>query len=85
MENRDMTDEHKKMINETLQLVYDALDEKGYEPICQIMGYLLSEDPTYISNNRDARNLIRKYDRDDLMEDRIAIENTFEKTRYILV
>ncbi len=80
-----MTDEHKKMINETLQLVYDALDEKGYEPICQIMGYLLSEDPTYISNNRDARNLIRKYDRDDLMEDRIAIENTFEKTRYILV
>ncbi len=69
MENRDMTDEHKKMINETLRLVYDALDEKGYEPICQIMGYLLSEDPTYISNNRDARNLIRKYDRDDLMED----------------
>ncbi len=69
MENSDMTDEHKKGINETLQLVYDALDKKGYEPICQIMGYLLSEDPTYISNNRDARNLIRKYDRDDLMED----------------
>ena len=52
---------------ETLRAVYDALTEKGYNPIGQIVGYLLSEDPTYITNCNNARALIRKLDRDELM------------------
>ena len=50
-----------------LQEVYSALLEKGYNPINQIVGYILSEDPTYITNHRNARSLIRKIDRDDLL------------------
>ena len=52
---------------EILRAVYDALTEKGYNPIGQIVGYLLSEDPTYITNYNNARALIRKLDRDELM------------------
>lgn len=48
--------------------VYDALVEKGYDPINQIVGYILSEDPTYITNHRNARSLIRKIDRDELLQ-----------------
>lgn len=52
---------------ELLTEVYKALDEKGYNPIGQIVGYLLSEDPTYITNYKSARTLICKIDRDELM------------------
>ena len=52
---------------EVLRAVYEALTEKGYNPIGQIVGYLLSEDPTYITNCNNARALIRKLDRDELM------------------
>lgn len=52
-----------------LRRVYDALSEKGYNPIGQIVGYLLSEDPTYITNTENARALIRKIDRDELMRE----------------
>ena len=55
-----------------LQTVYDALKEKGYNPINQIVGYLLSEDPTYITNYNNARSLIRKIDRDELMQELIS-------------
>ena len=51
----------------TLQTVYDALVEKGYNPINQIVGYILSEDPTYITNYKNARGIIRKIDRDELL------------------
>ena len=54
---------------EVLRAVYEAMSEKGYNPIGQIVGYLLSEDPTYITNYKNARALIRKNDRDDLMSD----------------
>lgn len=54
---------------EVLRAVYEAMSEKGYNPIGQIVGYLLSEDPTYITNYKNARALIRKIDRDDLMSD----------------
>ncbi len=54
-------------IRSTLQEVYDALKEKGYNPINQIVGYILSEDPTYITNYKNARSLIRKIDRDELL------------------
>ena len=52
---------------EVLKAVYQALTEKGYNPIGQIVGYLLSEDPTYITNCGNARALIRTIDRDELM------------------
>ena len=52
---------------EILRTIYDALSEKGYNPINQIVGYLLSEDPTYITNYKNARALIRHIDRDELL------------------
>lgn len=51
-----------------LKQVYEALVEKGYNPINQIVGYILSGDPTYITSHNDARNLIRKIERDELLE-----------------
>ncbi len=51
-----------------LTLVYDALKEKGYNPISQIVGYILSEDPTYITTHNNARSLIRRIDRDELLK-----------------
>ena len=57
--------------NQTKQIliaVYDALKEKGYNPLNQIVGYLLSEDPTYITNHNNARSLIRKIDREELLQ-----------------
>lgn len=53
---------------EILKQVYNALRKKGYNPINQIVGYILSGDPTYITSYDDARNLIRKVDRDELLE-----------------
>ena len=53
---------------EILSEVYKALEEKGYNPINQIVGYILSGDPTYITSHNDARNLIRKIERDELLE-----------------
>ena len=53
---------------QTLRQVYDAVVEKGYNPINQIVGYILSEDPTYITSYNNARGLIRKLDRDELMK-----------------
>lgn len=52
----------------TLDLVYKALREKGYNPINQLVGYILSEDPTYITTHNNARALICKIDRDDLLK-----------------
>ena len=54
-------------MKQILTTVYDALKEKGYDPLNQIVGYLLSEDPTYITNHNNARGLIRKIDRDELL------------------
>ena len=53
---------------EILKEVYNALVEKGYNPINQIVGYILSGDPTYITSHNDARNLIRQIERDELLE-----------------
>ena len=55
-------------IHRIMLLVYQALEEKGYNPINQIVGYILSEDPTYITNHKQARTLIRKVDRDGLLQ-----------------
>ena len=56
---------------EILKEVYEALVEKGYNPINQIVGYILSGDPTYITSHNDARNLIRKVERDELLENMV--------------
>ena len=57
-------DRERKML---LRAVYDALSEKGYNPINQLVGYILTEDPTYITNHRNARAIMRKIDRDELL------------------
>ncbi len=61
-------DEHELEIRNTLITVYDALVEKGYNPINQIVGYILSEDPTYITTHNNARSLVRRIDRDELLQ-----------------
>ncbi|MBQ6818425.1 MAG: IreB family regulatory phosphoprotein [Clostridia bacterium] len=61
--------EHESEMKRTLQAVYDALTEKGYNPINQIVGYILSEDPTYITTHKNARSMIRHIDRDELLQE----------------
>lgn len=58
----------EKEMKMVLTAVYDALKEKGYNPLNQIVGYILSEDPTYITTHKNARSLIRKIDRDELLQ-----------------
>ncbi|MEE0110756.1 MAG: IreB family regulatory phosphoprotein [Oscillospiraceae bacterium] len=58
----------KENMRRILRSVYEALTEKGYNPINQIVGYLLTEDPTYITNYNGARSMICKIDRDELMQ-----------------
>lgn len=55
-------------IKQILTIVYDALKEKGYNPISQLVGYILSEDPTYNTTHNNARSLIRRIDRDELLQ-----------------
>ena len=59
--------DNKSQIKEVLSSVYNALLVKGYNPINQLVGYILSEDPTYITNHKNARAIMSKIDRDDLM------------------
>ena len=63
-----ITEERDEEMRQVLRTVYDALSEKGYNPISQIVGYILSEDPTYITTHNNARSLIRKLDRDELLQ-----------------
>ena len=60
--------DEKDSMHRILRSVFDALNEKGYNPINQIVGYILSEDPTYITTHNNARNLIRRIDRDTLLQ-----------------
>ena len=57
---------------EVLHAVYDALKEKGYNPINQLVGYLISGDPAYITSHNQARSLIRRVERDDLIEELVS-------------
>jgi len=57
---------------EILSMVYDALKVKGYNPVNQIVGYILSEDPTYITNYNNARTLICRIDRDELLHELVV-------------
>lgn len=60
--------ESEQEIRRIMLVVYNALKEKGYNPVNQIVGYILSEDPTYITTHNNARNLIRRIDRDTLLQ-----------------
>lgn len=61
-------DEREEEMRQTMLTVYNALKEKGYNPISQIVGYILSEDPTYITTHNNARSLIHRLDRDELLQ-----------------
>ena len=61
-------DDHEDVMKETLTEVFDALQEKGYNPINQMVGYILSEDPTYITTHKNARAIISKMERDEILE-----------------
>lgn len=63
----EKNDENK--VSNTLTTVYESLSEKGYNPINQIVGYLLSGDPAYIPRHNDARNLIKRHERDEILEE----------------
>ena len=65
----NLNEDRDEEIKAILTAVYNALQEKGYNPINQIVGYILSEDPTYITNYNNARSLIRKLDRDKLRQE----------------
>ena len=68
----------KQNMRQVLRNVFDALNEKGYNPINQIVGYLLTEDPTYITNYNSARSMICKLDRDELLQELVR-NYLFEK------
>ena len=67
-------------VKEVLRIVYEALREKGYNPVNQIVGYVMSGDPTYITSHRGARSLIMKVERDEIIEELLKdyIRNHFE-------
>ena len=64
----DVVKDKDDELRHILTTVYAALEDKGYNPTNQIVGYILSEDPTYITNHNSARTLIRKLDRDELLQ-----------------
>ena len=68
-------------VTEVLELLYEALNEKGYNPISQIVGYIMSGDPTYITSYKGARSLIMKVERDEILEElmRNYVESKLKK------
>ena len=64
-----VSDEKEIEMKKTLMIVYDALTKKGYNPVNQIVGYIMSGDPTYITSHKNARSLIMKVERDELVEE----------------
>ena len=68
-------------VSEVLQLVYQAMTEKGYDPVNQIVGYIMSGDPTYITSHKGARSLIMKVEPDELVEEllRVNVEKTVKE------
>ena len=66
---RAVQEEKKMEVSQVLREVYEALTEKGYNPINQIVGYIMSGDPTYITSHKSARSLIMKAERDEILEE----------------
>lgn len=69
----DSSKNESDKVSNMLHTVYDALEEKGYNPINQIVGYLLSGDPAYIPRHNDARNIIRRFERDEVLEEVLKV------------
>ncbi len=65
--------ENKLEVSQVLEQVYIALSEKGYNPINQIVGYIMSGDPTYITSHKNARSLIMKVERDEILEELMRV------------
>lgn len=61
--------EAKLQVRDIIRIVYEALSEKGYNPVNQIVGYVMSGDPTYITSHNNARSLIMKVERDEIVEE----------------
>ena len=61
--------EQELQVKEVLDLVYNAMEEKGYNPVNQIVGYIISGDPTYITSHKNARSMIMKVERDEIVEE----------------
>ena len=78
-ENINLEKEHTVGAEQVLSEIYDALKEKGYNPVMQIVGYLLTEDPTYITNYNNSRAIISKIDRDELL--RTLVEDFIDTDR----
>ena len=66
-------EENKMDVSQILEQVYVALTEKGYNPINQIVGYIMSGDPTYITSHKNARSLIMKAERDEILEELMQV------------
>ncbi len=66
---KDIQKDKQETIKDVIASVYDALDEKGYNPVNQFVGYIMSGDPTYITSHKGARNLIIKVERDEILEE----------------
>ena len=65
-------DERDREIRVILNTVYNALKEKGYDPLCQLVGYVMSGDPTYITSHKNARSMITRLERDEIIEELFA-------------
>ena len=65
--------DNKLDVSEVLEQVYAALTEKGYNPVNQIVGYIMSGDPTYITSHKNARSLIMKVERDEILEELLSV------------
>ncbi len=65
--------ENKMDVSQVLEQVYTALTEKGYNPVSQIVGYIMSGDPTYIPSHKNARSLIMKVERDEILEELLSV------------
>lgn len=72
-----VNEDKEAVLKQNLSTIYDALVEKGYNPVNQIVGYILSEDPTYITTHKNARSIIRHIDRDELLQ--ILVRSYIEK------
>ena len=77
----DLSNNTPKNVHDTLLIVFKALEEKGYDPYNQIVGYLISGDPAYIPRFNDARNLIRRYERDEIIEELVRFY--LDKNNYL--
>lgn len=72
-----VSEDKEKVLKQNLTVIHDALKEKGYNPVNQIVGYILSEDPTYITTHKNARSIIRHIDRDELLQ--ILVKSYIQK------